>query len=513
MDSAPEHPTDSVTLVITAPAPIARADTADQKQTLLDALRLDGGWVNLISGYNVAGRDKRTQTAFEADLVTVEDALNLWRGDDIAARIIEEPINDALREGFCLHVAEDSTQDGGQVEERYATDLISRMTAVWDELGLATAIATALKYERAYGGAAILLGVNDGAASQMEPLNLEARNLTLEWITELEPREIAPYSWYTNPAQRKFGKPEIYQISPQNVGPSLVKGAPQASTTYLVHESRLAIFPGIVVSRRPVARSLSGWGDNVLSRVIRVLRDFNSSYDSAGILLQDFSQAVFKMKGLSEILSADNAGAFKTRMEMANYSRSVLRAILIDSEGEDFERKSTSVTGLPELLDRFERRLAAATGIPLTRLMGMSPGGLNATGESDIRFYYDGIKSIQTEKAVPAIRYITKILFRTMGGEPADWSIKFPPLWQPTAKEKAETRFVVAQTDAIYLDRGVVSPDEVAKSRWGGDEYSMETEVEDRDRVDPIESNTPDEQAMAELEAAEPDLAQIRAVP
>ena len=64
------------------------------------------------------------------------------------------------------------------------------------------------------------------------------------------------------------------------------------------------------------------------------------------------------------------------------------------------------------------------------------------------------------------------------GIEPDNWSIQFVPLWQNTEEQEAIVRKIVAETDAIYLDRGVLDAAEVAVSRFGGNRWSMNTEVD-----------------------------------
>ena len=63
----------------------------------------------------------------------------------------------------------------------------------------------------------------------------------------------------------------------------------------------------------------------------------------------------------------------------------------------------------------------------------------------------------------------------TSGQIPDDWRIVWPPLDEPGEKEQAETRKSVAETDALYLDRGVRTPDQVARSRDGSAGWSGET--------------------------------------
>jgi phage-related protein (TIGR01555 family) len=215
-----------------------------------------------------------------------------------------------------------------------------------------------------------------------------------------------------------------------------------------------------------------------------VLRDFHVSWSAAAQLLNDFSQAVFKIKGLADLIAQNDSAGLLTRMRAVDMSRSVARAIVIDADGEEFERKQTPINGLPELLELFLTRLAAAADMPRTLLSGDSPGGLNATGESDIRLFYDRVKSAQRTILAPAIKRISTLIMASMGvAEPEDWSIKFHPLWQTSEKEQAETRYIQAQCDEKYINTGVLSAEEVAVNRFGGDEWSGETVIDAKERA------------------------------
>jgi hypothetical protein len=89
-------------------------------------------------------------------------------------------------------------------------------------------------------------------------------------------------------------------------------------------------------------------------------------------------------------------------MAALHQARSVLGAYLIDADGETFERKATPIEGLSDLLEQFALRLAAAIEVPVSLLMGQAPAGLNATGDTDVRWLYSRVKSRQnTELARP----------------------------------------------------------------------------------------------------------------
>lgn len=86
-------------------------------------------------------------------------------------------------------------------------------------------------------------------------------------------------------------------------------------------------------------------------------------------------------------------------------------------------------------------------GIPMTLLFGMSPGGLNASGASDTRGYYDAIRVHQTMRVEPAIYGLDECLVRSaLGARPDDVHYNWRSLWQPTAKEKAEVGKIIADT-------------------------------------------------------------------
>ena len=80
-----------------------------------------------------------------------------------------------------------------------------------------------------------------------------------------------------------------------------------------------------------------------------------------------------------------------------------------------------------------------ASGIPLVRLFGQSPAGMNATGESDIRMYYDNIKAQQESTLRTGWQLILQVLWRSVYGKPApkDLQFEFVPLWQMSALDKA----------------------------------------------------------------------------
>lgn len=435
------------------------------------------GWKNLVTGLGTV-RDKRIGGQVTAPIILDHSTLDaMYAGDDIVGTIIDLPAQEMVREWITMNV-EAETSDP-ESDTAIAKDTMVAL----GKLGAQAKFGSALSWARLHGGSVILLGVDDGQ-DPSEPLDV-SRIQTFEWMTVLDRWDVQVEQRYGDPFSPKFGEPELYRVvtsATHTTGLVDTRGQPLSGGMGIVHESRVLRFDGVLTTRRRKI-DLGGWCDSVITRLWEVVRDFQAAWGGASHLLSDFSQGIFKMKGLAEMLAADEEDLVLQRMMLLDLARSMVRAIPVDADNESFERTTTPVTGLPDLLDRFAGRLSAAARIPVTLMMGESPSGLNATGDSDIRNFYDRIKSEQERYLREPLSRVIEYLFLakdgpTNGREPKGWGFVFDPLWQPTEGEQATTRKTVAEADLIYLDTGVVSPEEVAESRYGGDSYSAETSLD-----------------------------------
>jgi phage-related protein (TIGR01555 family) len=200
------------------------------------------------------------------------------------------------------------------------------------------------------------------------------------------------------------------------------------------------------------------------------MRTLGSSLGSIDQLLDEMS--VGKVKDLAMLLSApEGKDALMRRVEVMDLTRSTFRSQYFDIE-EDFSRDVISFQGIPEVLYIIFMLISADTGYPITRLFGVSPGGMNATGESDMRNYYDGVRAAQTTEELPMILRIARIIHEWKNiPEPY---IKFMPLETMNEKEQAEIDKVNADKDKleadtykVYIDMGALEPYEVRFLKFG----------------------------------------------
>ena len=131
---------------------------------------------------------------------------------------------------------------------------------------------------------------------------------------------------------------------------------------------------------------------------------------------------------------------------------------------EEYIRDTLSFTGVSDVMYQFFMMICAASNYPMTRLFGISPGGLNSTGDSDTYQYYDTVEAKQKTELLPILNRLTSIYSEWKRVEKP--KIVFNPLEQMTEKEQAEVDELKARTEKMkqetyqgWIDMGVMTPE------------------------------------------------------
>jgi len=419
---------------------------------LQEAMARFDAWVNQATGFGTL-RDKTTYGRVQPlERINDVELSALYHTSDIAARMVDVVPQEMLREGFGVDL-------GGDIK------LNTMVAEKLDNLTADRKFADGVRWGRLYGGAALLIGADDGRPPEKPLIPERARDI--DYLYVIERRVLWPVSYYSEPGHPKLGEPETYMVTPTTIG-----GGGGGRTT-VVHESQLIIFRGAKTGAFERI-AMAGWDVSVLQRAYEVIRSFDTGWKAVETLLTDGNQAIFKMTGLADMIASGQQDALRKRLNIIELYRSVMRALVIDADSEEsYERTSVSMEGIPLTLDRFMLRLAAAVQIPVTILMGQSPAGMNATGESDFRWFYDRIRAEQTTELAPKIRRLVDIWLRTKASpigrvEPAKRptiTVTFPALWTPSPVDEATRRKAIADADCAYIDHGVYLPEEVAATR------------------------------------------------
>lgn len=178
-------------------------------------------------------------------------------------------------------------------------------------------------------------------------------------------------------------------------------------------------------------------------------------------LLTKFSLTVFKTN-MTEILTAGAGTAnLDSRIRFMIQSMSNDGVLAVDKDMEDVVKLATPLSGVTDIVRQALEFLAALNRTPAVKLLGISPSGFNATGESDIRNYYDHIKS-QQEKVLRAgiQRALDCIQLHEFREIDRAVSFDFAPLGEEDRAALAVQQKTKADTMAVYIDRGLISPEE-----------------------------------------------------
>ena len=430
------------------------------------------GWQNFATLLGTSS-DKRMYSELRWDNHPPEFYEQIYAGGGIPARIVDLIPDESLR-----HWIEWTGVDKKKGEELHD---------VCEQYGLRTAIGKTWKWGRAYGGSCLHLVTDTN--NPAGPLQKGEKILGFIDLSRWDLRILTTDIEFDF-ASPNWGHPRMYYLNVQ-MG-SQFKGYP-------IHWTRMERFDGQLVPRRTFIRN-NYWHDSILNRVYNSIRNYETANDAAASCLMDFNVDVFSMKNLAQLMSSGKEALVKQRLEMMNFSKSVINAMLIDPDQESYENKGRSLEGVAELLVHQANRLVAETDIPHTKLLGESPDGSNATGNSTSQQWYNFIGSEQENYLRPKLKRIFSLLFPDI----PELGFKFKSLRVMDDTEKSDVRLKVAQADQVYLDHGVLDPSEVVTSRFGGDEYSIETKIDKEgrasgaidpaaDEVDPGEEPSDDE--------------------
>jgi phage-related protein (TIGR01555 family) len=460
--------------------------------------RRDSIWINPTAGF-APGRDKAGSWEISPFCPLSPAQLEaLFHGTWEAQRIVSALPNHSLRKGFGIKVGEDSEE---QARAGELVELMSKIDSGKGKRGAISALMFADIWGRLFGGSIIVVGADDRLMRTEDPRALaepldEGSIEAIRWLRVVD-RQFVSFDQLG-----ALDDPEHYLVMvPFQHGNALLHASLQ------IHSSRVIRFDGAPTTDQQRRRN-GGWDNSVLDAVVSTLRAWAGGWASVEEMLYGASVGVFKFQGVAEGMAADNEiGRFGIRGRLAESEQrlSTVKGILLDAEGEDYDYKNRSFASIPELLDRAGGRLAAAANMPETILFGRSPAGMNATGEGDLQAWHSEIESHRENALDPRVERLTRLFMLAKdspfgGTEPERWSIEWPPLKVQSEGEIATTRKSVAETDAIYIDRQVLTSEEVAVNRFGAEGYSMETTISVDEREKTIEG---DLAAMGEPEPEE----------
>lgn len=394
--------------------------------------------INLTTGMGT-DKDNLVGTHFVQPMIDEAQLSAAYRGDWIARKCVDIPADDATREWRSWQL--DSSD-------------ISKIEEVEKQFSLQSKLCRALKFARLYGGGALILGVDQGLPE--EELRIDAiKPGALKFVHAVSRYSISNGPMITDIMSPYFGQPEYYMRTTRVNGRDM---------TINIHPSR--VIPLIGNELPDAEREQDVWGDSVLVAVANAIKSAGITSNSVAQLISDSKIDVVKLPEMSlQMENREYESRLRQRFAMANQIKSIYSLLLIDKE-EEWQRITQSLDGYDALLKMYLLIACGAVDIPATRFLGQSPTGLSATGESDVRNYYDNIGAIQKNDITPTIARLDEIIVRSALGDYPDGTFYiWNPLWQMTDEQKADISKKKADTFKIDLDSGLFDPALLRKAR------------------------------------------------
>ena len=333
-------------------------------------------------------------------------------------------------------------------------DLLPRLSAKLEQLRAQDVFHEAVELAGYEGGALVFLDTGEKGEALAEPLN------------------VSPHSGELRP-----GSPlRLVAVDPVNVFPGDYNSLDPLAADYFrptswwvlgrkVHASRLLRVVGneVPVLLRPAYNFLGIPQAQILWDYVLHFQDCRAA---AARLLTKFSLTVFKTQMFNGIqFGSAEASQLDSRIRYLVQNMSNDGVLAVDKESEDVIKVETPLGGVTDIVRQALEFLAAVNRTPAVKLLGISPSGFNATGESDIRNYYDHIRSMQEKMLRGPLKTLLDCLqLVTTGDIDPTISFDFRPLGEEDRAALATMQKTRADTVAVYLDRGVVSQEEARKA-------------------------------------------------
>lgn len=352
-------------------------------------------------------------------------------------------------------VAEDMTREGADIKGSLAPDDVEHLAKALEALRIWDHLCDTIKWGRLYGGAiAVLLIDGQNVAT---PLNLDS--ITKDQFKGL----LVLDRWQVTPDLQdlvidygpELGMPKFYNVM---IGAKGLAGQ-------RIHYSRIIRIDGVDLPFwQSQAENL--WGQSVIERLFDRLTAFDSTTTGAAQLVYKAHLRTYKVPSLRKIIATGGPAfnALIKQMEQIRLWQSNEGLTVMDAE-DTYEAHQYNFSGLSDILLQFGQQLSGALGIPLVRLFGQSPAGLNSTGESDLTMYYDNIKQQQERRLRSPLTKLYGVLSRSVLGKPLpdNFSLDFTSLWQMSDKEKADNASTITTAVIEAMDAGLVSRETALK--------------------------------------------------
>ena len=348
---------------------------------------------------------------------------------------------------------------------------------------LKTVYCLGQKMGNLYGDGYVIRLVDDGRELS-EPIDYEnIRAIEYSRVyddREMDPEIMAFQADYYNPEYYRFVS---YLTTEFQYGDYIQPGTDIVSgdrSSYLVHSDRVLRFKGKFLPPNSFEYNRYRYA-SVLQDFITPLIRLESSLGHVSDAMASFEVIMFAIEDLQETIAngtADDKSNLAARFKLIEQQLSSMRGAAHDKEAEDIQIVERKFTNINTILAELRNEMIASSGLTKVQLYNEHPSGMNATGESQRRVDAQQIMNKQESKWQELIDFDLHLCMSMYGiGDGYRW--EWTSTYQESDQEKLDKRKTIAETDAIYIQNGVLAPEEV-RMRFTSTEYNPELVIEEK---------------------------------
>lgn len=330
-------------------------------------------------------------------------------------------------------------------------DVEKRLSLTLRRTQLIDKLKRGMQWGRLYGGALGVMLVKHQGYDLSQPLQLD-------WIMPGDFAGLLIFDRWNgvNPSSEliedisdpDYGYPKYYTVTD-----------PAGGGSVKIHHSRVIRFTGNTLPFWEEIAEMQ-WGASVVESIFDELRKRdNVSWNIAQLTFMA-NIRVLKMQDLGQLLAAtdnESQAELLRTLEAQNMLLNNMGMQVMDA-ADGLETHQYTFGGLADCYQQFIMDISGAAEIPVTRLFGRSPSGLNATGESDLQNYYDMIAEKQESYLRPILnKVLSPFIISTLGSLPDDFDFEFDPVAEPSDKERADLAKCGTDNVVAAYNAGLIS--------------------------------------------------------
>lgn len=327
------------------------------------------------------------------------------------------------------------------------SDKIEQLEKWFKDFAVQEAFRKASLLDGQFGRAQIYLNIKGQDAKRDKPLVIAPETISIGsflGFKVIEPMWTTPVMWNaTDPTRDDFYNPTMWYVLGKQT-----------------HASRLMMF----ISREvpDLLKPSYNFGGISLTQLMEpYVNRWLKTSDGVNKLINNFSKMVMLTDMAASLQGEPNGNALLRRVRAMVLSGDNQGMFVGNFGTEDLKNVAVPLAGLDKLQAQAQEHMCAPSQMPLVKLTGITPSGLNNSSEGEIQVWYDHIVSLQVKEYSPRLNTVLQLAQLDLFGEVDDSiSYEYVPLMEPDGEALARQRKTDGEAGVGYIASGVISPEE-----------------------------------------------------